>query len=120
MSIQDYFDQSCDDDIEINEPLHLQPTATYPIGVTLNPTGVQQALDDYERLQRENERLKAERDLAVRVAINCMHSHITMDFLRDKPDERVYFLDTTYGDIRKVLAWYREAQNAAKPDDGAR
>lgn len=59
MSIQDYFDQSCDDDIEIDEPLHLQPTATYPIGVTLNPTGVQQALDDYERLQRENERLRA-------------------------------------------------------------
>lgn len=58
MSIQDYFDQSCDDEIEIDEPLHLQPTATYPIGVTLNPTGVQQALDDYHRLLAALENLR--------------------------------------------------------------
>lgn len=61
----------------------------------------------YERLQRENERLKAERDLAVKVAWEFIDSYDAIVIAFREDDELRGTV--TYGDIRKVMDWYTEA-----------
>lgn len=75
-----------------------------------------QLLDEIEGLKAELARIKAERDLAVRVAVTCMDEsiyHMADDKEKNFPEHLVWTNEEiTWGDVRQVKAWDKTLEKA--------
>lgn len=71
-----------------------------------------------DALRSENARLVAERDLAVRVAVETMQSMIC-HLAATQPDNQTVFAsnDLTFGDVKKVLEWDKQLEAKDTPAD---